>query len=306
MLCGVLAMAVTAGAWAQEDKAAEKAPEKIDLKINYEPGSYVVTKNVTMNVERGGEQAAKSQIQSQMIMDMVVGKPDASGNRELDVTYREVRFERKDGEQTEKFDSAEGKHSELPMGKMFEGMVGKKITVTVDPHGKVSQIKGVDEMVAAMLKNAGVEADRAAAIKESFGDRMVKETFAQMFAMPGKPVGKGDTWESTDKDVVLPLVGATQFKQTATLKDIKDGVATIAITGTLHSAGAETPAGGPAVKVNSLDVSGTMTMDIATGMVKHADVTQKGDLTLTTGEGEAKKEHKITLNGRTITTVEKK
>jgi len=309
--CVVAAMGVVSGAWAQEAPAAAKpaAGGAIELKVNFTPGMYVVTKDVTMHVDTAGDRPTVSQIHTAMLMDMEVSKPDEQGNRELTVTYRQIKFDQKHGDQSTTYDSSAGASAEQvpPVAKMFEGMVGKKVTVTLDSQGKVSRITGVDEMIASMLQSAGMDERAAEGLKQQFGDRIAEETFGQLLIMPGKPVSRGDSWE-VDKQVELPVLGAVQYKQVLTLKDVKDGVATVAVKGTLRSVGGKAGAhpAAPSMMVNELTVEGTTLMDIATGMAKRSDVTQKGSLTLTAGEGEEKKETKITLNGTAKTTIEKK
>ena len=289
---------------------AAQAQEKIDLKINYEPGKYFVTKDVTMHVNTAGDRASESTIRSTMAMDMEVGKPDAQGTRQLAVTYRQIKFEQKQDDQTVKFDSTAKAQADQvpPVGKLFQGMLDKTVTITLDGQGQVTAIAGIDEMIASMLKSAGMDEKAAATLKEQFGERMVEETFGQMFLMPGKPVAKGDTWE-VDKSFDLPVIGPATYTQICTLKDIKDGVAVVGIKGSLTSEGGQPTAtsgpGAAAMTINELTVEGTTQMEIATGMAKQADVTQKGTMTLTVGEGGAKKEIKITLNGQAKTTIEK-
>ena len=315
--CVVVAAGLCVNSWAAEKEApAVKAPEKIELKVNYAPGAYVVTKEVTMRLELAGETPTSSQIHTTMVMDMEVGRPDAQGNRELAVTYRKIVFEQKQNDQAvTAYDSSAcvPKEKLSQAGKMFEGMLGRTITVALDPRGQAGSIKGVEEMIAAMLQNAGLEERNTAAIKQQFGDRMVEETFGQLM-MPGKPVARGDTWE-VDKPLELSVVGAVRYRQVCTLKDIQGGVAVVGVKGSLSSDKVETGGeadgddakpSGLSVTISEMTVEGTTRLDIATGMAWQSEVTHKGTLTLTTGEGEKKHETKLTLHGTAKTGIEKK
>ena len=315
VVCVVVAVGVMAGdgGWAAaEEVPAAKTLEKIELTINYAPGAYVVTREVTMRLELAGETPTSSQIHTTMVMDMEISKADAEGNRELAVTYRKIALEQKLGDRvTTAYDSSAGvpKEKLSQVGKMFEGMLGGTITVTLDPHGRVGEIRGVGEMVAAMLQSAGLEDWDAAELRQQFGDRMVEETFGQL-GLPGKPVARGDTWE-VDKPLELSVIRAVrQYRQVCTLEDIRDGVAVVEVKGDLRSADdtdEENPKpSGLRVTISDMTVEGTTRIDIATGMARQSEISHKGTLTLTTGEGKNKHETKLTLHGTAKTGIERK
>jgi len=165
----------------------------------------------------------------------------------------------------------------------------------LDSKGRVSNIKGTDEMVDAMVKDAGLPEAVSAELKKQYGQKKIEELFSIMHMFPDKPVAKGDKWDITKK----MRDGATDFTQTYTLKDIKDKMAIIAFTGTLKMA---TTASGPAGQTVTMkqmnDVSGTSQVNIDTGMVKQMDMTLKGS-------GTSGNESTFTFDMKVALTIEK-
>jgi len=287
---------------------AVMAQDKITLKVNYEPGTYLLTSKTQTATSMTGDMKMSSSMIMTMITEMEVAKADDKGNREVKSSFKQIKMEQTVGNTTCNYDSAIGDNGKIgPIGNAFGAMIGKTITLTLDSKGGACNIRGVEEMVAAMMKNSGLPASAEAALKNQFGQKMVEETFSNLQAFPDKPVAKGDTWDIIKK-MELKVVGATDFKQTNTLKDVKNKNAIIAFTGTLKKPKTTTsgPAGQTAtIQDLSITQNGTSQVIIDTGMVKQTDMAQRGSFTVIAGEGDSKKEMKFTLDTVGTVTIEK-
>ena len=139
-----VAVSVGLAAWAEE---------KVELKINYEPGDYVMMSSMTMKMAMtidGRTYNMRTRVAT--ATDMTVGKADADGNREVTFTYRHIKTDAtQDGRAIMAYDSASDDDPQHPAGKTYAAMIGKTITVTVDSKGGC-KAQGVDEIAEAALK----------------------------------------------------------------------------------------------------------------------------------------------------------
>src|SRR5262249_34604677 len=102
--------------------------------------------------------------------------------------------------------------------------------------------------------------------------------------VPGKPVGKGDTW-TRDTKLNLGPIGGYKNVYKYTLESIKDGTANIKVESNLtYEAPTETTEGLPfkirSAKLASKDSGGMITFDVTKGRVAKSELKVKleGDL----------------------------
>jgi len=112
---------------------------------------------------------------------------------------------------------------------------------------------------------------------QQFSEKMIQTLVEQLSSyFPGKPVAVDESW-----DVTLNLDNGgfdIISKMNLSLKQVKDNVATIQLTGTLA-----TPEGGAVLQIQGMDAkvsmtgeqSGTILTDMKTGWILRSDVTQK-------------------------------
>jgi len=228
---------------------AALAQEKVNLKINYEPGVYVVTQNLRSTIQRNGEEV-RSQVNT---IEMTVGKADAKGNRSITLTYREVK-----AEYTE--DGLAKPHGMIPI---VNAMLNKPVTFTIDARGKPGKLTGMEKIYDAIP-----EADKKTA------ERLLPKQFTNILctltmSLPSKSVKIDDAWAAGSQVAVSTPIGGTIYLTplegvayhepvegiTFTLAEVKNGVATV--TGTMTI-------GEPSREAQSFTT--TALIDVATGL----------------------------------------
>jgi len=235
------------------------------------------------------------------VAEMEVGKADADGNQEMKSTFRHIKIGVSSGGNViVKYDSATDAKSKNPMAKMYNAMIGKLLSMTTDSRGKISNFKGMDEMIAAVAKAApGGEADADTLKSIANG---IYEGFNQVM-FPDKPVGPGDTWEA-DSQFTLPMGMPMQARQVNTLKSVKNGVATVESKAVVKmESDSDADAADEAAGLREMDMTSdaTMLVNIATGMAETTTVTQKGTFDMPVGGMEMR----MTMNSESKITITK-
>jgi len=282
--------------------AAGLAQEKITLKQQYPPGTYVMTMKQDMaNTTAMGNNTMTSKMTMLMAMELTAEKPDANGQM-LHMVYKRIVMNLSGGPMSTSFDSdKEDSAEDSPMASMYRALVGATIDVTMDPNGNVTAVTGTDQMWDKMAKGNPAIAAMMGKMKEQFGEGLFKELFSQSRKMmPTNPVAVGETWTNNIKQE-LPVLGKVTLKQDCKLKDIQKTpagkIAVIEFTGkmTKDEAGPTTKEEGatPTPTLAKLDMAlaGTMKLDVDTGLMTSAEMTQKGDMdmSMSSPQGEAMK-----------------
>ena len=294
VVCAAMGISLAAGA------------QKIELKVNYEPGTYVMKQDMTMDMSIDVDgQTIKARTVMALTAEMIVGKAGKDGSRETKLTFRHIKNEvSQDGNTVMEYDSSD-KKAQDPVARLYGAMIDRTITMTIDSQGAASNISGFDEVIDAMLEGGELVGMPKEKLKKDFGSTFL-ESFSQMKTFPDKPVGKGDSWEIST-DLAIPVLGDMQIKQVCTLKDVKDGVATVTIKGSMKAGGsegadenAEEDGGMPGLREMNMTMDGTMLMNVATGLAKSMTMTQKGTFVMSVNGMEMKTTmdggHKITIS----------
>ena len=273
------AASVAATAWAQE---------KINLTFNPEPGFYVVKQEVVGNSSGVVDgQSTTGQTRGAVTVEMSFGPPNAAGKRNVKLVYRRAQLEITGGRVVFlKYDSAKDRgKSKNPAALMYDALIDKVISATLDADGKVLDDKGLDELIDVFGKAEGktypVDSVERANYRKLLRKDLIEQCISPFPLIPGKPVAKGDSWKTTVTKAV-PLLDIVSFRQTSTLTDIKDNQATIVIKATMaeesKSAAKSTAAG--TVHQANITIEGTALMDVATGLAMSETLTQKGTISL--------------------------
>jgi hypothetical protein len=159
---------------------------------------------------------------------MTVKAVDAQGVADLEYKITGMSIKAK-GLQEMEWDSEKDKDAPGdPQIAILSRMIGQVFNVRMSPAGKVLEVKGMDKVLDAMLKDMGPEAQLAAVqLKEMFSNDSQKGMMQQMAPqLPEKAVGKGDTW-TNDFTLKFPVMGGLKFSITSKLADLKGDEAVI-------------------------------------------------------------------------------
>lgn len=187
-----------------------------------------------------------------------------------------------------------------PMAQTFAALVGQSLDVVMTPEGRVTDLKGADRLMEAVVNSVqlppGARAGLEQQMKSQFGDEALKRQFEQMTAIyPAEPVGVGDAWDVEQRiNMGFPMT----LKTTYTLKSLSGGKATADLKGTIRTGAAAAAADGEAPEGDAAapdpnqpapELSGTQTgtlvIDQATGWLTSGTGKQdiKGNLTVNAG-----------------------
>lgn len=235
----------------------------------------------------------------------------SDGSAVVKVTFDGVTFKQNSPLANVDYDSANPPAQIHPMARGFAALAGQTFTMTVSPTGKVTDIKGLDAMVDAILAKLALPEGPAKAVVEKsvrkeFGEEAVRDNMAVMVGIyPEQPVGVGQSWSrKISMSKGIPLV----MDNTYTLKNVAGDDATLEMKGKLT-----TNADAPPMDLGSRklsytlggETSGTMKLSKQTGWVKAAEITQKlsGEMTTDAGAGRTAKtpitvDTKIVIEGK--------
>lgn len=298
-LAAVLALVAVAVLTSSSAPAADDA-DKLDLKLRVKKGDayhvgLVIEQDITQTTP-GAQQPQSMKQKIGMGYRMEVQDVDAEGTATLHTVYDDVSFRQEGPQGVVEFDSSKPAGEVPQAARGFAALAGQRFTIVLTRDGKVTEVRGVQEMLDAIVAKLdlppGPTRDgMAKMIKEQFGETAMREQMQNLFAFyPAQPVGVGESWTHNVRiSMGFPMV----LENTYTLKGRKDGVATIAVATKLSPNPDAKPMTLGEVTI-AYDLSGTQsgetTIDEATGWTTGATLKQDigGEMTMTAG-GNAQK-----------------
>src|SRR5262249_38592651 len=143
--------------------------------------------------------------------------------------------------------SAEKDHAAEALGKVFGGMIGTTISVTMAATGAIQRIDGIQKVLDKITQDLPQERSGgpiAQGLKSVLSEEAVRASLEQSFPrLPSQAVKPGDTWTG---QIALgsEVIGRISGAQTFTLKSLDRGAASIAVALALKQESA--PPVGPA------------------------------------------------------------
>jgi hypothetical protein len=214
------------------------------------------------------------------------------------------------------YDSADPKSAgdnegSAALAKVFGGVVGATISITMAPNGAVQRVDGIQRVLDKILQDAPEERRTAAlmqSLKSVLSDEAVRASLEQSFPrMPPQPVKPGDTW--TGKIALgSSAIGRISGTQTFTLKSVDGNRATIAVALALKQE--STPPMGPSgmtVKLGDAKGEGEIDFDAASGRIRRSTMQTEMPSTMTTvtPDGQPATMKNLTKTSMTMELVEK-
>ena len=136
--------------------------EKVQLKLNLTKGdAKIITTNMDMTTKA---KVADQDIDMVMKMNMDTGfdvqNVDAEGNSTVGITQKRIQMSMNGGPVNMSFDSDKPDPNN-PVGQIMGVLIGKTISMKLDPTGKASDIEGIDKLVEDMQAKAPPGGGRA-------------------------------------------------------------------------------------------------------------------------------------------------
>jgi hypothetical protein len=171
-----------------------------------------------------------------------------------------------------------------PMDGLLSWLEGGWFTITLSPTGQVTDVFGIDELAAELFEESDASDPSTGlvqeALRQQFGDDTMRRTMSQSFVpFPEGAIAVGASWSTRT------AAFGVRMDSTYTLTDVAEGIATVAVTGTMELDTAYEPDGeAPAIVYEELHGSqeGTYLVDARTGVPLEVDIRQETTATIPT------------------------
>ena len=259
------------------------AQEKLNLRLHLKKGDAHKI-NVTLDQSIVQDVQGLKQRQQQtitIVYTFTVDDVDAQGASTIAVKYESVAFHAQTPAGNIDYDSTHPPAQVPAMAGGFAGLVGQGYTMTIRPDGQVSQVTGLDKLLAAVLSKMNVPEGpaRAAAeraLRQQINEQNMKANLQNVFApYPDHPVAVGESWgRRTEISMGFPLV----IESTYTLKSREGGIAVIEVSGRALSPPDAAPVDLGQMKMSyklAGNQDGSIRIVESTGWTQTADMSQK-------------------------------
>lgn len=238
------------------------AQETVDLAPKFKVGQearYTIDLNGTQQMTAQGMPDLPARTTKQFIGVLARTKETpAAGGAVVELVYEKLSVDIKEGEQGVVFNSESpaDQDGNNPMAGILRPVIGKSLTLTLDPSGNITAVTG-DEKIPGALRDA-------ASAKNLYGALFT--TWRKPTTDAGSKAAVGDTWTHEDSEQTEE---AAPIKQVMThkLDSIKGSDAQIAITGKVEVGPADGAQAPPFTIVESKQ-TGTSNWDAAAGNLK--------------------------------------
>ncbi len=257
-------------------------PDAVNLQFNPAVGSkYRMEMKTDQSIEQEvmGKKMELENI-SDYTMLYEINKADGE-NKELKMTFERMKSVQKTMGKEMVMDSDKIDTTDAA-SKIIGAIKGATFEMLITKKGEVKNIKGMDILMQKMINSAGenlpaeIQTQMAEGIKAMMNDEMLKSLAEQSFKIfSDKAVKPGDSWISKiETRSVLDMITETTY----TLKKIENGIATLDIKSAITPLGKEKMIEGTKVETSITGTqTGTMELEVATGMTLSSNIVQKID-----------------------------
>jgi len=207
-----------------------------------------------------GEQVTRADKDARISVKVVETLPGGGGVVEL--THDAIQIEIENALITGSFDSTQPVSADTgnDLAAIVRPMVGKKLTLHIDPDGTIRSVSGIDAMAPAGMAGAIFE--------QLFGEQAIRNMYQPLFSVGKNPPTAeiGESWQTTRAENTSMGMLAT----TCDLKlvEVKQDVARIDISGEL---GVELGTDPGMTKVHDTKIKGVCEWDTRAGMMRSID-----------------------------------
>lgn len=258
--------------------------EKVDLKLNLQPGSqYLYTMETKMDMSQSA-MGQTMKTSNDMTMEFIYDVTAAEGsNKNITVTYDRIAMQMKSSMANMTYDSRDTANN-TPELAVMGNMLHKPFTMVVSDRGEILKVDGLQAIINEMGDSSTQEGEEMRKqLASSFNDSSMKGMMQQSLNFfPDKPVAVGDTWK---KNYSMNMsIMAVNMENEYKLTSVSNGIAHLDVASKLTGGG--DIAGGEEMKNVKVDLKGdqkgTMDVEIATGLVVDSKLKQdiKGDISM--------------------------
>ncbi|WP_312076856.1 DUF6263 family protein [Chryseobacterium sp.] len=167
------------------------------------------------------------------------------------------------------------------MWSINKALVGNKLQMKMDDHGKVISITGfelvykkISDVVAKIAKDAAQAKGVTESLKQTFNETVLKDQFEKnLSVIPKKGAKIGDKWTTSESADDKGKVKVTSNYQ---LKSVGNGIAEISVTGGIPKKSDKQKQGELTHSLSSeLTQDGVIKFDQNTGWIKHQNISVK-------------------------------
>ncbi len=237
------------------------------LRQNYPTGykyDFTITSDQIINQKVAGRDIHLTQnIGTDYTFDITEGH---YGEKDIKVTYNKIFIKSVAMGNTMTYSSDD---QDSTQKNPFSGFKGASFYMTVTPNGAIKTVAGIDKMLdnmaARMTKDTSQVKQIKNALSKQFSNEVMKQTMESSFKIyPDRAVKIGDSWTvDTKMQMGMPIETITQY----TLKEVKYGIATLGVKGTLLSKGNFEVMGNKMETDLQGTNSGETSLDMKTGIV---------------------------------------
>jgi len=294
---GLLIAAAAAGCSAERGKRKDSSGSepRVRLQMRYSPGRYSMarTMDLSMQVEtklEDKEQRQEMKMQMTLELSLDVKAPDAAGVTVVTMGFDRIKQDVDGGPITLSFDTNDrASLASHPVARFYGQLLGAKLVMRLDQDGKPLGVTGMDALWDRIAAADPTIATAAPQLKQQFSDKAIGGMISQEMALfPSQPVGVGGIWHA-QPSLPVPMLGPTDCKYECELTKLEDTpkgkIATIDTYAVMTGKSGRPTVGPVGARIDAADLefTGTMKLDVATGLMQHYAVDVEGSLSVTAG-----------------------
>ncbi|KQN37991.1 hypothetical protein ASE92_00655 [Pedobacter sp. Leaf41] len=237
------------------------------LKQNFPIGkkyTFSMVSDQIINQEISGQKINLNQnIGTDYIFDIRNGD---NMSKDIDVVYSRIFMKSSGMGNTMMMDSNDPDTTKV---NPFRGIKGASFRMEIAPDGSIKSLTGIDAMLNKMTfrmsKDSSVIRSLKTSLAKQFNSEGMKQTMESSLKIyPEKPVKIGESWTvDTKMQMTMPIETITKY----TLKEVKNGVAYLNISGSLTSKGDFETMGNKMQTDLTGTNNGDVELDMKTGLI---------------------------------------
>ena len=251
-----------------------------DFKFQPRAGSKyevrMTTNSLTGQEMMGQKMEVKSLTEMVMLYDIQSAASDTA--KTIKVTFKSLKSKQSANGQETVTDTNNPDTSNA-VTKMMHAMMGSEFVVTMNSEGEVREVKGMNGLLPRIIAASNntdevTKEQMVAGMKNFMSDEILKNMMEQSFKIfPGNKVKTGDSWR---KMMVIAKPMPMNIDSKFTLKDADGKLAKVNVASVITPGQGGMEMMGMKIETEmSGTQSGSMDIDMETGMTISSDITQK-------------------------------